>query len=101
MAQTRRNAISSNDAIAVAVVAALSAVAAAFSDASPTGTNVTDIILVGALAAFVSWLGASAPWWALMTGAGFALAWRRCPTSRPRDGNFRRVRVDRLKIRDI
>ena len=30
MAQTRRNAISSNDAIAVAVVAALSAVAAAF-----------------------------------------------------------------------
>ena len=73
MSQNRRNTISYNDAIAVAVVAALSAVAAVFSDASPTGSTGIDIILVGAFAFFVTWLGASAPWWALMAGAGIAL----------------------------
>jgi hypothetical protein len=73
MSQVRRNTITYNDAIAVAVVAALSAVAAVFSDASPTGTTGSDIVLVAALAGFVTWLGATAPWWALMTGAGIAL----------------------------
>ena len=73
MSQNRRNTISYNDAIAVGVVAAISAIVAVFSDASPTGTDVTDIILVAALAGFVTWLGASAPWWALMAGAGIAL----------------------------
>ena len=73
MSQNRRNSISYNDGIAIVVVSAISAIAAVFSDASPTGTTVTDIILVGALAAFVTWLGASAPWWALMAGAGIAL----------------------------
>ena len=73
MSQNRRNTISYNDAIAVAVVALLSAIVATFSDASPTGATVPDVVLVAALAGFVTWLGASAPWWALMAGAGIAL----------------------------
>ena len=73
MSQNRRNTISYNDGIAIVVVSAISAVLAVFSDASPTGTTVPDIILVAALAGFVTWLGATAPWWALMAGAGIAL----------------------------
>lgn len=73
MSGTRRNTITYNDAIIIAIVSALSAVIAVFSDASPTGTTGTDIILVAALAGFVTWLGASAPWWALMAGSGVAL----------------------------
>ena len=73
MPQNRRNSISYNDGIAILVVAVISAIAAVLSDASPTGSTVLDIILVGALAAFVTWLGASAAWWALMAGAGIAL----------------------------
>ena len=73
MSQNRRNSISYNDGIAILVVAVISAIAAVLSDASPTGATVPDIILVGALAAFVTWLGASAAWWALMAGAGIAL----------------------------
>ena len=73
MSQTRRNTITHTDAIVVAVVSAISAVLAVLSDASPTGTTGTDIVLVAALAGFVTWLGASAPWWALMAGSGIAL----------------------------
>src|SRR5918993_4500884 len=73
MAQTRRNTITYNNAIAVAVVSAFSAIAAVFSDASPTGATGVDIVLVAALAGLVTWLGASAPWWALMAGSGIAL----------------------------
>ncbi len=73
MSQKRRNTITHDDAIAVAVVSVISAIIAALSDASPTGTTPTDIVLVAGLAAFVTWLGASAPWWALMAGAGIAL----------------------------
>jgi hypothetical protein len=73
MSQTRRNTITHNDAVAVAVISAVSALLAVLSDASPTGTTGTDIVLVAGLAAFVTWLGASAPWWALMAGAGIAL----------------------------
>jgi hypothetical protein len=73
MSQNRRNTISYNDGIAIVVVSVISAIVAVFSDASPTGATVPDVILVGALAAFVTWLGASAPWWALMAGAGIAL----------------------------
>ena len=73
MSPNRRNTISYNDGIAIVVISVISAILAAFSDASPTGTTLPDIILVGALAGFVTWLGASAPWWALMTGAGIAL----------------------------
>ena len=73
MSGARRNTITYNDAIAVAVIAAVSAVVAVFSDASPTGTTGTDLVLVGALGGLVTWLGASAPWWALMASAGIAL----------------------------
>jgi hypothetical protein len=73
MGSSRRNTITYNDARAVTVIAAVSAVAATFSDASPTGTPVIDAILVAAVAAFVTWLGASAAWWALMAGAGIAV----------------------------
>ena len=70
MSQNRRNTISYNDGIAIVVIAVISAILAVLSDASPTGAAVPDIILVGALAAFVTWLGASAAWWALMAGEG-------------------------------
>jgi len=73
MAGNRRNTISYNDAIAIAIVAAISAVAAAFSPASPTGSLVIDAALTATLAGFVTWTGASAPWWALMSASGITL----------------------------
>lgn len=73
MSMARRNTIRHDDAIIIAILSAVSALIAVFSNASPTGTTGTDMILVAALAAFVTWLGASAPWWALMAGSGIAL----------------------------
>jgi len=73
MKQNRRNSITHTDAIAISVTSVVSAALATLSDVSPTGTTVPDAILVAALAAFVTWVGASAPWWALMAASGIAL----------------------------
>jgi hypothetical protein len=73
MSSNRRNTITYNDSIGVAVVAAISAVVAAFAEASPTGATVPDVVVLGAFAALITWLGASAPWWALMGGAAIAV----------------------------
>jgi len=73
MSIARRNTITHNDAIVITILAAVSAAAAVFSDASPTGATATDVVLVGALAGSITWLGASAPWWALMAGSGIGL----------------------------
>lgn len=73
MSITRRNTITHADAIVITVMAAISAVLAVFSGASPTGTALSDALLVGVLAGAITWLGASAPWWALMAGSGVAL----------------------------
>jgi hypothetical protein len=73
MSQNRRNTITYNDSIGIAVIAVIAAIGAAFADASPTGATVTDAVVLGAFAALITWLGASAPWWALMTGAAIAV----------------------------
>jgi hypothetical protein len=74
MASRRRNTITRTDAIAIAAIAAVSAVAAMFAGCSPTGEPVPDALLCGAAAALVTWLGASAVWWALIAASGGALA---------------------------
>lgn len=74
MPSTRRNAISREAAFAVSGVAVVAGVLAALSGAKPTGETVPDAILTFALTAFVTWLGASAPWWALATAAGLVTA---------------------------
>ncbi len=70
MPSNRRNAIHRHDAIVIAVVAAISGVLATFAGAEPTGSTVPDTIVTFGLAAVVTWLGASAPWWALVVAGG-------------------------------
>ena len=72
MPSLRRNTITSDDNRLIALVAACSGVAAAFSGAAPTGTTAIDAAIVGLFAAFVAWAGASAPWWALAVSAAIA-----------------------------
>lgn len=73
MSAPRRNSISYEEAASVLIVTTVAAFLAVFSDASPTGTTATDLIIVAACAGVVTWLGASAPWWALMSAAGLVL----------------------------
>ena len=73
MHASRRNTITRHDSLAVGAVAVVAGVLAAFADAHPTGESV-DAILCFAFAAFVTWLGASAPWWALTAAAGLLTA---------------------------
>ncbi|MEO6122770.1 MAG: DUF4012 domain-containing protein [Ilumatobacteraceae bacterium] len=70
MRPTRRNTISHTNAWIVTGVAALAGILAALSPARPTGSSVPDAIVTFALGALVTWLSASAPWWALATAAG-------------------------------
>jgi hypothetical protein len=72
MATVRRNTIDIRDAQFVGVVTAISAVVAAFSGVEPTGEPVADALIAGAIAALATWLGASAPWWALTFAAALA-----------------------------
>jgi hypothetical protein len=74
MAGKRRNQIGYQDAVVVAVLAAVSGVLAVFSGNEPTGNTAGDIVLTAGLAAFVTWAAASAPWWALLAGGGITLA---------------------------
>lgn len=73
MSVTRRNTITRNDAIGVAVVAAVAGVLATLAGCSPTGETIPDIVLCFALGAAVTWLSASAPWWALLAASALAL----------------------------
>ena len=72
MASQRRNRITRTDSLIAAGVAAVAGVVACFAGCEPTGNTVPDAILTFSLAALVTWLGASAPWWALFTGATVA-----------------------------
>ena len=74
MASTRRNAITHTDSIIVAGVAGVAGVLGALAGCSPTGELVPDVVLCFSLAAVVTWLAASAPWWALLTAASLAVA---------------------------
>ena len=57
------------EALGVLAVSIVAGVAAALCDVSPTGSRGTDVVVTFALACFVSWLAASAPWWALAASA--------------------------------
>lgn len=74
MSGTRRNQITRTDARLVAGVAVLSGVLAALAGCEPTGSPVIDAVMTAGMAALVTWLGASAPWWALTAGAGVVTA---------------------------
>jgi hypothetical protein len=69
MVGRRRNTILHDDARVIVVLAVVSALVAAFSGSAPTGHAAIDALLVMAFAAFTTWAGASAPWWALSAGA--------------------------------
>ena len=56
----------------VAAISLVAGVAAAFAGAHPTAWSPADVALTAAFAAFVTWCGASAPWWVLAGGAGVA-----------------------------
>jgi hypothetical protein len=70
--RVRRTRLSSTDAIAVGVVAGVAGVVAAFAGTHPTAWGVSDVIVTAAFAAFVTWAGATTPWWVLAGGAGIA-----------------------------
>ena len=72
MGTTRRNEITHGDSLAILGVAALAGIAAAFAGCEPTGAAVPDAVLCFGAAAFVTWVGAASPWWALLTAAGLA-----------------------------
>lgn len=69
----RRNSIRRADVPAISAVAAASAAAALFAGCRPTGAPFIDGLLTAGLAALTVWLGASAPWWVLVVGAGIAI----------------------------
>ena len=71
-ARVRRNRITERDATVVAAVALLSAVGGTLADAHPTAWRPADVVLTACFAGFVTWAGASSPWWALAGAAGFA-----------------------------
>jgi hypothetical protein len=74
MGAIRRNVLTRSDARVVAAVAAVSAVVAALADVEPTGTAAVDALLAAGWAALVTWLGATAPWWALAAGSAIVTA---------------------------
>jgi hypothetical protein len=62
MPHTRRNRV---DELQAAAAAAVAGIAGAFGGASPTGSLAVDRVLVGLCIGAMSWVAASAPWWAL------------------------------------
>lgn len=69
----RRPRRSSVDQVAIVPVAQVAGLLAAFSSASPTGDNVLDVVLVGLGSAVLTWICASASWWALLFASGMAM----------------------------
>ena len=74
MGTSRRNTITRNNATAIYAISIASGVLAALADAHPTGGQPADAVLCFAVGAVVTWLGASAPWWALASSAGVITA---------------------------
>lgn len=72
MASQRRNHIGRTDSALATALAAVSGVVACFAGCEPTGNAVPDAVLTFSLAALVTWLGASSPWWALLGGGAVA-----------------------------
>ena len=73
MKSRRRNTITRANALTVAAIAVGAGVLAAFAGCHPTGEAVPDILVTAAFAAFVTWAGASSPWWALLVGSSIAV----------------------------
>lgn len=67
----RRNRVDERFAAAIAVIAGLVAL---LSPASPTGSSLTDAIVLMACVGAVTWASASAQWWAITGVAGIAAA---------------------------
>ncbi len=67
----RRNRVHEPRAIAVAAVAGVAAIVA---DASPTGSTITDALVLFATVGAVTWASASAAWWAVALAAGVGAA---------------------------
>ncbi|MCU1399028.1 MAG: rane protein [Acidimicrobiales bacterium] len=61
------------EALGVLAVSIIAGVVAALCHVSPTGSRGTDVAVTFALACFVSWLAASAPWWAITASAVVAV----------------------------
>ena len=62
----KRNRVDERTALAIAVVAGMATIPAG---AEPTGAPFVDVALTALAVGFITWAGASAPWWA---GAGLA-----------------------------
>ncbi len=62
------------DEPATLVAAAAAGLAAALSDASPTGSRPTDAVLIVLSVGLVTWASATAPWWAVAAIAGVSAA---------------------------
>jgi Protein of unknown function (DUF4012) len=56
------------------VTAAATGLAAALSDASPTGSTLPDAVLIILSVGLVTWASATAPWWAVTAIAGVSMA---------------------------
>jgi Protein of unknown function (DUF4012) len=70
----RRNKITRNDAISVAVAGCAAGLAAAFAGMHPTGWPASDVALSFGLTLFVVWLSASSPWWAIGLAGAIGVA---------------------------
>lgn len=71
MATTRTHRVDDRVVVPLAVIAG---VVAALGPAEPTGSAVPDAVIVAVTVAFVTWLGATARWWALVVLAVAATA---------------------------
>ena len=74
MSLQRRNTVTPHDAQRIALIALVAGGLGALAGVSPTGETSIDVVLSTVTAALVTWLAATAPWWALLVGAGLALA---------------------------
>jgi hypothetical protein len=74
MTKVRRNRITREEDRYILGIGLASGVVAALSSASPTGATWIDAAVTLLFAFLVTWSAASAPWWALLVGAGFAMA---------------------------
>ena len=72
MSPQRRNTITREDTFVILGIAALAGIGAVLAGCEPTGATVPDFVLCFASAAFITWVGAAAPWWALLAAGGAA-----------------------------
>lgn len=74
MSPHRRNVVTRDDAQRVALVAVVAGALAVVAGGEPTGGVVVDGALAFAVGMLVTWASATAPWWALLSSSGLALA---------------------------